>query len=174
MTMFEGFGSATIDAPEATVRVRSGGSGPPLLLFHGHPQTHVMWHRVAPALAERGTVVVTDLRGYGERSKPPTTLSHEPSSKRAMARDQVAVMRRLGFVRFAMAGHGRGGRVADRLALDHPDTVTNLAVLDTFSTGEAFRRTDTAFALGSWHWFILARPAPLPETLIGHDLSRCG
>ncbi len=167
--MFDGFTSESIETGEATIRVRHGGSGPPLLLLHGHPQTHVMWHRVAPLLAERFTVVVTDLRGYGESSKPPTTPDHEPYSKRAMARDQVAVMQQLGFERFFVAGHDRGGRVAYRLALDHPECIAKLAVLDIVPTGEAFRRADMAFGLGYWHWFFLAQPTPFPERLIGHD-----
>jgi haloacetate dehalogenase len=167
--MFEGFTAATIDTGEAMIRVRYAGSGPPLLLLHGHPQTHVMWHQVAPRLTQDFTVVVADLRGYGESSKPATTADHEPYSKRAMARDQVAVMRELGFDRFSVAGHDRGGRVAYRLALDHPDRVAKLAVLDIVPTGEALRRADADFALGYWHWFFLAQPAPFPERLIGHD-----
>lgn len=166
MTMFEDFALTTIDVGEAQIRVRTGGSGPPLLLLHGMPQTHVMWHKVAPALARDFTVVATDLRGYGDSSKPPTAPDHEPYSKRAMARDQVAVMARLGFERFAVAGHDRGGRVAYRMALDHPERVTKLAVLDIIPTGEAFRRADMAFGLGYWHWYFLAQPYDLPERLI--------
>jgi haloacetate dehalogenase len=165
--MFEGFELAMIDTGEATIRVRRGGSGPPLLLLHGHPQTHAMWHLVAPRLTQDFTVVAPDLRGYGDSSKPLTTPDHEPYSKRAMARDQVALMGQLGFERFAVAGHDRGGRVAYRLALDHPERVTKLAVLDIIPTGEAFRRADMAFGLGYWHWFFLAQPAPLPENMIG-------
>jgi haloacetate dehalogenase len=156
-----------IDSGEAAIRVRHGGRGPALLLLHGHPQTHVMWHRVAPRLAEDFTVVAPDLRGYGESSKPPTTPDHEPYSKRAMARDQIEMMRQLGFERFFVAGHDRGGRCAYRLALDHPNHVRKLAVLDIIPTGEAFRRADMAFGLGFWHWFFLAQPYPLPERLIG-------
>ena len=167
--MFEGFELQRIDTAEATIRVRHGGSGPPLLLLHGHPQTHVMWHLVAPRLAREFSVVAMDLRGYGESSKPATTPDHEPYSKRAMARDCVAVMERLGFTRFDLAGHDRGGRVAYRLALDHPERVRKLAILDILPTGEHFRRTDMAFALGYWHWFFLAQPHPLPEKLIGAD-----
>jgi len=167
--MFDGFTLARIDVGEATLRVRYGGNGPPLLLLHGHPQTHVMWHLVAPRLARDFTVVAMDLRGYGESSKPPTTPDHEPYSKRAMARDCVALMQQLGFDRFAVAGHDRGGRVAYRLALDHPERVTRLAVLDIIPTSEHFRRADMRFGLGYWHWFFLAQPFPLPETLIGHD-----
>ena len=128
-----------------------------------------MWHLVAPRLAREFTVVAMDLRGYGESSKPPTTEDHEPYSKRAMGRDCLAVMDRLGFTRFDLAGHDRGGRVAYRLALDHPARVRKLAVLDILPTGEHFRRTDMRFALGYWHWFFLAQPYPLPEKLIGAD-----
>jgi haloacetate dehalogenase len=167
--MFEGFHMAMIDIGEATLRVRYGGDGPPLLLLHGHPQTHAMWHTVAPLLTRDFTVVAPDLRGYGESSKPPTTADHEPYSKRAMGRDMLALMRHLGFARFGVAGHDRGGRVGYRLALDHPEPVTKLAVLDIIPTGEAFRRADMAFGLGYWHWFFLAQPAPLPERLIGAD-----
>jgi len=165
--MFEDFVLEEVDAGEATIRVRHGGSGPPLLLLHGHPQTHVMWHLVAPRLARDFTVVAMDLRGYGDSSKPPTTADHEPYSKRAMARDAVAVMRHLGFERFDVAGHDRGGRVAYRLALDHPERVRRIATLDIIPTSEHFRRTDMKFGLGYWHWFFLAQPYPLPETLIG-------
>jgi haloacetate dehalogenase len=164
--VFDGFELTSIDTGEATIRVRRGGSGPPLLLLHGHPQTHVMWHRVAPRLAQEFTVVAADLRGYGESSKPPTTDDHEPYSKRAMARDQVEVMRQLGFERFAVAGHDRGGRCAYRLALDHPDRVSRLAVLDIVPTAEMWRRADMRFGLVNWHWFFLAQPAPLPERLL--------
>jgi len=165
--MFEDFTLAFVDTGEATLRVRHGGSGPPLLLLHGHPQTHVMWHKVAPRLAREFTVVAPDLRGYGESSKPPTTADHEPYSKRAMARDAVALMRHFGFERFDVAGHDRGGRVAYRLALDHPERVRRLATLDIIPTGEHFRRTDMKFALGYWHWFFLAQPHPFPENVIG-------
>jgi haloacetate dehalogenase len=164
--MFESFELATIDTGEAIIRVRHGGSGPPLLLLHGHPQTHVMWHRVAPSLAECFTVVAPDLRGYGDSSTIPTTAGHAPYSKRAMARDQVAVMRQLGFDRFSVAGHDRGGRCAYRLALDHPDRVSKLAVLDIVPTGEMWRRVDMEFAMVDWHWFFLAQPYPFPETVI--------
>jgi haloacetate dehalogenase len=165
--MFEGFALSMIDTGEAVIRVRHGGSGPPLLLLHGHPQTHVMWHRIAPRLAQNFTVVAADLRGYGDSSKPPTTADHAPYSKRAMARDQIALMRQLGFEHFFVAGHDRGARCAYRMALDHPDRVRKLAVLDIIPTYEAFRRADMAFGLGYWHWFFLAQPSPLPEQLIG-------
>ena len=167
--MFEGFELRMVETAEATIRVRQGGSGPPLLLLHGHPQTHAMWHLVAPRLAEEFSVVCTDLRGYGDSSKPTTTPDHEPYSKRAMARDQIEVMQQLGFERFAVAGHDRGARVAYRMALDHPERVSRLAVLDIIPTGEHFWRTDMAFALGYYHWFFLAQPYDFPERLIGAD-----
>ncbi|MEY2534471.1 MAG: haloacetate dehalogenase [bacterium] len=164
--MFDGFDVTTIDTGEASIRVRHGGSGPPLLLLHGYPQTHAMWHAVAPALAEDFTVVATDLRGYGESSRPPSTADHWPYTKRVMARDQVAVMKALGFERFAVCGHDRGARVGYRMALDDPYRVTRLAVLDIVPTGETWRRADAAFGRGYWHWFFLAQPAPLPERMI--------
>jgi haloacetate dehalogenase len=167
--VFERFTLERIETEEVVLRVRHGGSGPPLLLLHGHPQTHVMWHLVAPRLAEQFTVIAPDLRGYGESSKPATTADHEPYSKRAMARDAVALMRRLGFERFSVAGHDRGARVAYRLALDHPERVERIAVLDVIPTGETWSRADRRFMLAWWHWAFLAQPAPLPETLIAAD-----
>jgi haloacetate dehalogenase len=167
--VFAGLRLDRIDTAEASLRVRHGGSGPPLLLLHGHPQTHVMWHLVAPRLAEEHTVVAPDLRGYGDSSKPATTADHEPYSKRAMARDAVELMGALGFERFAVAGHDRGARVAYRLALDHPERVERLAVLDVIPTGETWSRADHRFMLAWWHWAFLAQPAPFPETLIGAD-----
>jgi haloacetate dehalogenase len=164
--MFDGFTLTTMDANGVAIRVRHGGSGPGLLLLHGNPQTHVMWHRIAPRLAEDFTVVCADLRGYGDSGKPPTTPDHAPYAKRAMALDQVEVMRQLGFDHFRVAGHDRGGRCAYRMALDHPDKVDRLAVLDIIPTLEAFRRADKRFGLGYWHWFFLAQPAPVPENLI--------
>jgi haloacetate dehalogenase len=132
--VFEGFALERIDVGQAVLRVRHGGSGPPVLLLHGHPRTHVTWHRVAPLLAQRHTVVCPDLRGYGESSKPSTTPDHEPYSKRAMARDCVALMRALGHDRFAVVGHDRGSYVAFRTAMDHPDAASALAVLDSIPT----------------------------------------
>jgi haloacetate dehalogenase len=164
--VFDGFETLDVAAGEVRIHARRAGSGPPLLLLHGYPQTHVMWHAVAPALAEDFTVVACDLRGYGESDKPPTTADHWPYTKRAMARDQVAVMHALGFDRFSVCGHDRGGRVGYRLALDHPERVERLAVLDIVPTGELFRRTNREMALGYYHWFFLAQPAPLPERLI--------
>lgn len=167
--MFEGFTLETIDVGGIEVRARVGGEGPPLLLLHGNPQTHVMWHLVAPALAGRFTVVAPDLRGYGRTSKPPSVPDHGSYSKRTMGEDQIGLMSRLGFDRFSVAGHDRGGRVGYRLALDHPEVVEKLAVLDIIPTGEAFRRGGREFGLGLYHWFFLAQPAPLPEKLIGSD-----
>jgi haloacetate dehalogenase len=165
--MFDGFDLSMIDTGEAVIRVRHGGSGPPLLLLHGHPQTHVMWHAIAPRLAQDFTVVAADLRGYGESSKPSTTPDHMPYSKRVMAQDQIVVMQHLGFDRFYVAGHDRGDRCAYRMALDHPERVEKLAILDIIQTGEAFRRANMTFGLGFWHWFFLAQPYDLPERLIG-------
>lgn len=167
--MFEGFELHRVETGEATIRARVGGNGPGLLLLHGNPQTHVMWHKIAPSLAERFTVVAADLRGYGESSKPATTPDHEPYSKRAMARDQISVMRHFGFETFAVAGHDRGGRCAYRMALDHPERVEKLAVLDILPTLEHYRRTEMRFAMGYWHWFFLPQPYPVPEKLIGAD-----
>jgi haloacetate dehalogenase len=167
--MFDGFELHRVETPEATIRARIGGSGPPLLLLHGNPQTHVMWHKIAPSLARHFTVVAADLRGYGESSKPTTTSDHEPYSKRAMARDQIAVMRHFGFERFLVAGHDRGGRVAYRMALDQPERVERLAVLDILPTLEHYRRAEMRFAMGYWHWFFLPQPYPLPEKLIAGD-----
>jgi haloacetate dehalogenase len=167
--VFDGFETTEIDTGEARIHVRRAGSGPPLLLLHGYPQTHVMWHGVAPALAEDFTVVLTDLRGYGASSKPASLADHWPYTKRAVAADQVAVMHALGFDRFAVCGHDRGGRVGYRMALDHPERVTRLAVLDIVPTGEVLMRADRAFGRGYWHWFFLAQPSPLPERMIGAD-----
>jgi haloacetate dehalogenase len=164
--VFEGFTEQLIETGEAVIRVRVGGSGPPLLLLHGHPQTSAMWHLVAPTLADHFTVVAPDLRGYGQSSVPATTDDHEPYSKRAMARDQIAVMDRLGFGAFLVAGHDRGGRVAYRLALDFPERVQKVAILDILPTVEHFQRTDMAFAMAYFHWFFLAQPSPVPESLI--------
>jgi haloacetate dehalogenase len=169
--MFDGFSLDRIDVGEAELRVRHGGSGPPVLLLHGHPRTHTTWHRLAPLLAAHHTVVCPDLRGYGESSKPPTTPDHASSSKRAMARDCLALMRELGHPQFAVAGHDRGGYVAMRLALDSPDAVTALGVLDVVPIGEALARCTAEFAEAWYHWFFLAQPAPRPERAICADPS---
>jgi haloacetate dehalogenase len=167
--MFDGFRLERIDTGEAQIRVRYGGSGPPLMLLHGHPRTHTTWEWVAPILARTFTVVCPDLRGYGESSKPPSTPSHEPYSKRAMARDCVSIMRQLGHERFAIAGHDRGAYVAFRAALDCPKQITKAAVLDAVPIGEAFARCDVQFAMEWWHWFFFAQPAPRPERAILAD-----
>lgn len=152
-----------------TVRLRRAGSGPPLLLLHGNPQTHAMWHAVAPAMAERFSVVCPDLRGYGGSLKPPVTPDSAHYAKREMARDMVEVMERLGHERFLVGSHDRGARVAHRMALDHPERVLKLAVLDIVPTIEHFERTDMSFAMGYYHWFWLAQKHPFPEVLIDKD-----
>ncbi|WP_332770608.1 alpha/beta fold hydrolase [Phenylobacterium sp.] len=166
---FESFQLSRVDVGEATLRVRRGGSGPPLLLLHGYPETHMMWGKIADDLAKDFTVVAPDLRGYGESSKPAANDGHESYSKRAMARDAVALMEHFGFARFDLAGHDRGGRVGYRLALDYPQAVRKLSILDIIPTAEVWKRADKRFALAYWHWSFLAQPAPFPETLIGHD-----
>jgi haloacetate dehalogenase len=168
--MLEGFATRQIDTGEASIHLAIGGAGPPLLLLHGYPQTHVCWHRVAPRLARNFTVVCPDLRGYGESRGPDMDRpDHAAYSKRAMAHDQAAVMKALGFERFGVTGHDRGGRVAYRLALDHPERVSRLALLDIVPTGEMVARVDRALAYGSYHWFFLAQPFDLPERLIAAD-----
>jgi haloacetate dehalogenase len=167
--MFEGFARKRIKTSGAEIALVQGGSGAPLLLLHGYPQTHAIWHKVAPALADRYTLVIPDLRGYGASSKPPTDDRHLPYAKRAMALDMVEVMRALGFPRFAIVGHDRGARVTYRLALDHPDCVQRAAVLDIVPTIEQFERLNRTTARAAYHWYFLAQPAPFPETLIGKD-----
>ncbi|MBV8217096.1 MAG: alpha/beta hydrolase [Solirubrobacterales bacterium] len=167
--MFEGFETCTLRTERGSIHARVGGTGPPLLLLHGYPETHLMWHSCAPALAERFTVVAADLSGYGDSLRPAPAADHEPHSKRAMAVDQVQAMASLGHERFAVAGHDRGGRVAYRMALDHPDRVSSLAVLDIVPTAEVWARADDRLALAYWHWGFLAQPAPLPERLIAAD-----
>ncbi|WP_395682003.1 alpha/beta fold hydrolase [Inquilinus sp.] len=156
--MFDGFTLEMIDLPEATLRVRYGGNGPPILLLHGHPRTHATWHRVAPLLAGSHTVVCPDLRGFGRSSQPTDTPDHEGSSKRAKARDCVALMQALGFPTFAVAGHDRGCYTAFRTALDHPSRVTRLAVLDAIPIVETLERCDARFAKAWWHWFFFGQP----------------
>lgn len=154
-----------------TIRAALAGEGPPLMLLHGHPQTHVTWRKIAGRLAERFSVVCPDLRGYGDSSKPAGGDDHADYSKRAMAADQVALMRALGHERFRMVGHDRGGRVGHRLALDFPDALEKLAVFDIAPTATMYGRTDKAFATGYFWWFFLIQPAPLPERMILADVE---
>ena len=163
---FGGFSPRRLETSRGPVFAQVGGSGPPVLLLHGYPQTHLMWHAVAPLLAESATVVAADLAGYGASFRPEPTPDHAAHGKRAMAADQVEAMEQLGFDRFAVVGHDRGGRVAYRMALDHPERVTRLAVLDIVPTGEVWWRADSGVARGYWHWSFLALPAPLPEQMI--------
>ena len=167
--MFEGFRHVRVDTGEVTINAVVGGQGQPLLLLHGYPQTHVIWHKIAPMLAQHFTVVASDLRGYGDSDKPKGALDHFNYSKRALARDQVELMRQLGFERFLLAGHDRGGRVAHRLAVDYPDRVMKLAVLDISPTKKMYESTNFGFAYSYYHWFFLTQSHPLPEKLIGGD-----
>jgi haloacetate dehalogenase len=169
--MFEGFQTSKIQTSGATIHVLSGGQGPAVLLLHGYPQSHVEWHRIAPALARDFTLIISDLRGYGDSSKPADGENHAGYSKRATALDQVEVMRHFGFEKFAVVGHDRGGRVGHRMALDHPDRVTKLAVIDIVPTHKLFHNVTKEFATAYYHWFFLIQPAPMPETLIGNSLE---
>lgn len=169
--LFEGFALETVEANGQRLRLRRGGKGPPLLLLHGNPQTHLMWHKLAPELAKRFTVVCPDLRGYGFSSSPPPTPDHAPYAKREMAQDLVALMAGFGFKHFAVVSHDRGARVAHRLAIDHPDAVERLCTMDIVPTLEHFERTDMAFALGYYHWFFLAQPHDKPERMILRDVE---
>ena len=167
--LFPGFITQRAVTSGAEIHFEIGGSGPPLLLLHGFPQTHAMWHKVAPALAHSFTVVCADLRGYGDSSKPPTDANHAPYSKRAMALDMVEVMRSLGFDRFAVGAHDRGARVAHRMCVDHPDVVSRAALLDICPTRLMYAQTDFEFAKAYYHWFFLIQPFDMPERMIGAD-----
>jgi haloacetate dehalogenase len=178
-SLFPGFQRRRIRTPGAVINLVHGGDGPPVLLLHGYPETHAMWHRVAPALARDYTVVCPDLRGYGDSSKPKGLPDHANYSKRAMAQDMADVMRALGHERFHVVGHDRGGRVAHRLARDHGARVRTLTVLDISPTLRMYESADMAFARAYYHWFFLIQPAPLPESLLrnqvpGYILGRIG
>ena len=167
--LFQDFESRRLQGNDTEIFLRCGGSGPPLLLLHGYPQTHAMWHPVASELAKQFTVVCTDLRGYGDSGKPPSDEDHAPYSKRVMAADQVAVMEALGFRYFQVVGHDRGARVAHRMALDHPGAVERLAVLDIVPTRDVFETADQQLATAYYHWFFLIQSHGLPEHMIGLD-----
>ncbi len=166
---FEGFTEAYTPTADGDIFYRRAGSGPPLLLLHGYPQTGAMWHRLASRLADTYTVIIPDLRGYGRSMKPKSTNDHAPYSKRAMAGDMVTLMRGLGFDRFLIGAHDRGARVAHRLAADHPNQVAALSVLDIAPTREMYANAGSGFASAYWHWYWLIQPAPFPEKLIGAD-----
>lgn len=166
MDAFAGFTVERLVVDGVGIHTLVGGSGPPLLLLHGYPQSHIIWHRVAPALTARFTVVATDLRGYGRSDKPASAPDHSTYSKRAMALDQIGVMQQLGFPRFGICGHDRGARVAHRLALDHPDAVTRLMLLDVSPTLTMYEQTSMEFAQSYWWWFWLTQPAPFPESMV--------
>ncbi|MGH3960953.1 alpha/beta fold hydrolase [Mycobacterium sp.] len=165
--MFAGFDTVDVDIDGVRIHARVGGEGPPVLLLHGYPQTHVMWYQVAPALADLHTVVAADLRGYGDSGKPASVADHASYAKRAMAADMAGLMTALGHERFTLVGHDRGARVAHRLCLDHPDRVERAAVLDIVPTRHVFANVDRALATIYDHWFFLAEPSDLPEVLIG-------
>jgi haloacetate dehalogenase len=164
----QGFRATHIDTGEASIFVRTAGTGAPVLLLHGFPQTHLMWREIAPGLAREFTVVCADLRGYGQSSCPASDATHAAYSKRAMGQEMVRVMQALGFGSFAVIGHDRGARVAYRLALDHPRHVSRIAVLDIVPTASAWDHADARFALAFWPWVLLAQPSPLPEALMSH------
>ena len=177
--LFPGFRLWDVPTPRGPIRMRVGGSGPALLLLHGYPQTHVLWHRVAERLRDRFTLLCADLPGYGASYRPPVTPDHAGHGKRAMAESLVAAMQALGHESWMVGSHDRGARVAHRMALDHPERVKRLAVLDIAPTREMYRDTNDAFARAYWHWFFLIQPAPLPERMIGADpdaywRAKCG
>lgn len=167
--MLEAFEQREVDTGEVTINLVTGGKGPPLLMLHGYPETHAMWHRIAPALAEHFTLVMPDLRGYGDSAKPEGDKEHLAYSKRVMAADQVTVMEKLGYPRFQVAGHDRGARVTHRMCLDHPGRIERAAILDIVPTATVYGRLSKRLASAYFHWFYLIQPQPLPEKMIGHD-----
>ena len=167
--MFSSFNTAKDLVNGVHINYRIGGDGPALLLLHGHPQTHTIWHKVADELAQHFTVVAADLRGYGDSDKPPVSAGSAAYSKRMMAQDQIELMKKLGFAKFSVLAHDRGARVAHRLAMDEPDCVENLILLDIAPTLAMYEQTNQEFARAYWHWFFLIRPSPLPESLIEAD-----
>ncbi|MEH6814557.1 MAG: alpha/beta hydrolase, partial [Motiliproteus sp.] len=167
--MFEGYKKDKQRINGIDISYRIGGHGPALLLLHGHPQTHTIWHKVADTLAEHFTVIAADLRGYGDSSKPPASQNHVAHSNRVMAQDMVGLMKSLGFEQFSILAHDRGARVSHRLAMDHPNSVERMTLLDIAPTLSMYTQTNEEFARAYWHWFFLIRPAPLPEALIESD-----
>lgn len=169
MLTIEGFETQRIRTSGADIHLESGGNGPPLLLLHGYPQTHLLWRKIAPALARDFTVICPDMRGYGDSSRPASDASHSPYSKRVMAQDMVEVMDALGFGQFSVAAHDRGARVSHRMALDHPDRVSRLILMDIVPTRYRFQHVDKGVATKGYHWYFLIQPGGLPERLIGAD-----
>ena len=169
--MFKGFSGQKLAVSETEINLVSGGNGPPLLLLHGYPQSHVMWHKVAPSLAKNFTLVIPDLRGYGDSGIPQPDDQHYNYSKRATARDQAEVMDALGYSQFMVCGHDRGGRVAHRMTLDYPEKILKLCVLDIVPTYRIFEDADKDLATKYWHWFFLIQRHPVPETMIGNSLE---
>ena len=169
MSMFANFKNLVIQTSEVKINLLKGGKGYPMLLLHGYPQTGVMWHKIAEKLAENFTVIIPDLRGYGDSDKPSGTANHSNYSKRVMAADQIEVMSQLGYEEFYLVGHDRGGRVAHRLSLDYPHKVKKLALLDIAPTYQMYTTTDQQFASAYYHWFFLIQPFPFPETLINNN-----
>jgi haloacetate dehalogenase len=167
--MFKNFKKSSIKLEDVDINYVSGGTGFPVLLLHGYPQTHVIWHKIADQLSEHYTVVASDLRGYGDSSKPPTDEFHEPYSKRNSAQDQINLMTSLGFKEFYLVGHDRGGRVGHRMALDHPGNIKKLVVMDIAPTYAMYTTTDMEFAKAYYHWFFLIQPFDIPERMIGND-----
>lgn len=167
--LFEGFERNTVDTGEVTINYVTAGNGPPLLMLHGYPQTHSMWHRIAPALSRKFTVICADLRGYGDSGKPPSDESHIAYSKRQSRNDMVKLMDKLGFPKFNLVGHDRGARVAHRMCLDHADRIERVAILDIVPTYHIFSTADRRIATDYYHWFFLIQPEPFPEKMIGND-----